>query len=78
MKLIFFILTINMHLQDQSFFRDNEEYLWPKKFKQDFNEDMKYWVLHGNTNGTIYYNWNLQKYRIDRENGRWDRYCGAV
>ena len=39
---------------------------------------MKYWVLHGNTTGTIYYNWDLKKYRIDRENGRWDRYCGAI
>ena len=40
---------------------------------------MTYPVLgHGETSGTIYYNWPTKSYRIDRKNGKWDRYCGSV
>jgi len=30
------------------------------------------------TTGEFYYNWILKKYRVDRENGKFDRYCGSV
>ena len=78
MKFQLFILLLNLVALNQQTNLSTGEYMWPKKFKQEFCEDMKYWVLHGSTSGTLYYNWDLQKYRIDRENGRWDRYCGAV
>ena len=30
------------------------------------------------TTGKIYYNYNLKKYRLDRANGKYDRYCGSA
>ena len=32
----------------------------------------------GSTTGTLYYDVNKNSYRVDRENGRYDRYCGTV
>ena len=52
---------------------------WPDKFSASFTETMKYPIVgSGNTSGNFYYNMNIQKYRVDRENGKWDRYCGSV
>jgi hypothetical protein len=50
----------------------------PKKFKQTFTENQKLLVWSGNTSGTLYYNWEKQLYRIDRDNGKFDRYCGTI
>ena len=30
------------------------------------------------TTGTFYYDANTARYRVDREDGKWDRYCGSV
>ena len=30
------------------------------------------------TSGTLFYDFTDKTYRIDRENGKWDRYCGTV
>jgi len=51
--------------------------LWPDKFMQTFNETFKYpGSASHSTTGTFYYNWSNRTYRVDRENGRHDRYCG--
>ena len=51
--------------------------VWPDKFQQDFTETFYYPILGThNTSGTYYYDWQNLRYRIDRENGRYDRYCG--
>ena len=50
---------------------------WPDVFQQDFKEKFYYPVLGTAwTKGTIYYDWPGRRYRLDRENGRYDRYCG--
>jgi len=51
--------------------------VWPDKFEQKFSESF-YYPLVGthNTTGTYYYDWIGRRYRIDRANGRYDRYCG--
>ena len=52
--------------------------VWPNKFSQDFEEDLKYPVLGTQkTSGTIHYDYTSKRYRIDRVNGHYDRYCGA-
>ena len=53
--------------------------VWANKFSQSFNEEMKYPIIgKGHTKGQFYYNWLTKQYRVDRDNGKWDRYCGSV
>merc|ERR1712226_43681 len=53
------------------------EPIWPDKFQVDFTETFWYPALGShNTSGQYYYDWANRRYRIDRENGRYDRYCG--
>ena len=48
------------------------------KFSQTFKENMTYPVVGtGSTVGTYYYNYDKKLTRIDRDNGKWDRYCGS-
>jgi hypothetical protein len=55
----------------------NEFPRWPDLFKQSFNETFKYpGGKEHYTTGTFYYNWEDRTYRVDRDNGRYDRYCG--
>ena len=51
--------------------------MWPNTFWQPFNETTSYPLIgtHANT-GSFYYDWTTKAYRIDRNNGRYDRYCG--
>jgi hypothetical protein len=50
---------------------------WPDTFRQTFNETFKYpGGKDHTTQGTFYYNWVNKTYRVDRDNGRYDRYCG--
>lgn len=50
---------------------------YPDTFTQSFSEIFSYPVLGNHTTtGTFYYDWTTQRYRIDRANGRYDRYCG--
>ena len=52
---------------------------WPSRFSQTFNEDLTYPIFGtGKTNGTLYYDWEAKRYRVDRDNGKWDRYCGTI
>lgn len=49
--------------------------VWPMQFAQTFNETTK--ILTTNTmTGTMYYDAANNRERVDRDNGRWDRYCG--
>lgn len=56
---IFFILITVMMAQPE----------FPNKFTQKFHETFSYFLLKRETEGTYYYNYDLKKYRIDRENG---------
>lgn len=51
--------------------------LWPNTFQQNFTETFYYPVIGTHyTRGTYYYDFTNKRYRIDRVNGRYDRYCG--
>ena len=50
--------------------------LWPNQFTQTFNETTSLFIGSHHTTGTYYYDWTNRKYRVDRANGRNDRYCG--
>jgi hypothetical protein len=53
--------------------------IWPDQFEQTFEETLKYPVLGSHsTNGKFFYDWTNKRYRVDRENGHYDRYCGSV
>ena len=53
--------------------------VWPNQWQEDFTETLSYSVIgSGTTTGSYYYDWTNQKYRVDRANGKWDRYCGSV
>jgi len=30
------------------------------------------------TTGSFFYDWTNVRYRVDRADGKWDRYCGSV
>ena len=51
---------------------------WPLKFQQDFTEKMNYLITSGTTKGKIYYDFKNLKYRLDREDGKYDHYCGTI
>jgi len=51
--------------------------VWPKVFSQEFNETFYYpFIGKHYTKGTYYYDFPNKRYRVDRDNGRFDRYCG--
>jgi hypothetical protein len=52
--------------------------VWPDKFYQEFTEDTSYFFIKGHTQGKFYYDYQTRRYRIDREDGKYDRYCGTV
>jgi hypothetical protein len=53
--------------------------VWPEQFEQNFEETLKYPVLGSHeTSGKFYYDWTNKRYRVDRDNGHYDRYCGSV
>lgn len=70
-KLLIFISLVSLTISE-----DGPS--WPNLFQQDFSEKMIYSIFKGTTNGTIYYDFQNLRYRIDRENGKFDRYCGSV
>lgn len=51
---------------------------WANKFTQKISEKIKYTVFSKSVETTIYYDWDSKRYRIDRNNGSFDRYCGTV
>lgn len=49
---------------------------WPNQFEQSFDQTFWYPIIGSQkTTGKIYYDWTNQRYRIDRANGHYDRYC---
>jgi hypothetical protein len=53
--------------------------VWPDQFEQSFTETFTYPVIGSSqTKGKFYYDWINKRYRVDRENGKYDRYCGTV
>lgn len=50
---------------------------WPDTFQIDFSEELYLPALGTHkTTGKYSYDYPSGKYRIDRENGHYDRYCG--
>jgi hypothetical protein len=57
----------------------NEAPVWANQFEQEFEETLTYPLIGSSkTKGKIFYDWTNKRYRIDRDNGKWDRYCGSV
>ena len=54
-----------------------EDPKWPETFTADFREEFDYTLLKRETTGTIFFDFPSRRYKISRENGHWDRYCGA-
>ena len=53
--------------------------VWPNQFEQEFSETLTYPLIGSSqTKGKFFYDWTNKRYRIDRDNGKWDRYCGSV
>lgn len=51
--------------------------LWPDVFWQNFTEITYYPNVGTHQNsGAFYYNYSMPAYRIDRDNGKYDRFCG--
>ena len=52
---------------------------WAHQYTADFTEDM-YLPIRGHqlTTGKWYYDWTNQKFRVDRDDGANDRYCGLT
>mgnify|MGYP001224405075 CR=1 FL=1 len=60
-------------------FADPKPPVWPNEWQAEFRELSTYPLIGGmNTTGTFYYDWINKRYRIDRANGKFDRYCGSV
>ena len=52
--------------------------IWPNQFEQSFTETFTYPVIgSSSTKGKFYYDFLNKRYRIDRDNGKWDRYCAT-
>ena len=53
--------------------------VWPNQFEQTFNETFTYPVLgSSSTSGKFFYDFLNKRYRVDRLDGKWDRYCVIV
>ena len=49
---------------------------WPVKFMENFEEEFNYKIFSAiKTKGTFYYDAASNRYRVNRENGKGDRYC---
>jgi hypothetical protein len=53
--------------------------VWPDQFEQTFEETFTYPILGSDkTKGKFFYDWVNKKYRVDIDNGHYDRYCGTI
>ena len=51
--------------------------IWPKVWSANFSESTSLPVIgNHSTNGAFYYDAPSETYRVDRQNGRYERYCG--
>ena len=77
MKICFVILTFAC----LSFINASEDPtppVWPNQFEQTFSEQFVYGFLKGTTKGRFFYDYTNRTYRVDRDNGKYDRYCGTI
>jgi hypothetical protein len=52
---------------------------WPDKFKSSFTEKIYFPILGTRTTqGTWYYSFGTKNFRVDRDDGSRDRYCGLI
>ena len=49
---------------------------WPHQWSSEFTEVMKLPYGSGSSNGKWWYDWNTKQFRVDRMDGKYDRYCG--
>ena len=74
MKLVFALLAV---LAIAAMAEDPQTPMWPTKFTEDFTESFTYPVIGTHkTQGSFYYDFSTNRYRVSRDNGRYDRYCG--
>jgi hypothetical protein len=80
MKTILILSLVLLSVSCQSNVNGNDQPpVWPERFEQTFNETFSYPLLgSSSTTGKFFYDWKNRRYRIDRANGKWDRYCGPV
>ena len=72
-------ILINVTSANKTQTTDEQPPVWPNQFEQEFVETMTYPVLGtSKTSGKFFYDWSNKRYRVDREDGKWDRYCGSV
>jgi len=75
--IIVLISSTNCKLEENS--NNDSPPVWPDQFEQEFTETLTYPLIGpSKTKGKFFYDWTNKRYRIDRENGKWDRYCGSV
>ena len=72
MKVVLLFALVTLGIQNQN------PPKFPDRFSQKINETFKYGFISATTEAQIYYDWNSKRYRLDRKNGKWDRYCGTV
>jgi len=52
---------------------------WANQWQANFHEEINDGIFgKGSTTGTLYFDWTNNLSRVDRTNGRKDRYCGTV
>ena len=79
MKIQYFFLILSLIFVCVSATTDSTPPVWPNTFEQTFVETFSYPVLGSSTTtGKFFYDFPNRRYRIDRVNGKWDRYCGPV
>lgn len=52
--------------------------VWPPRFQIDFDEETYFGLFTLRTGGRFWLDFGLRRQRMDRENGRGDRYCGSA
>jgi hypothetical protein len=78
LKICLLIATITI-LTTFAVCADNEAPVWPNQFEQSFSETFTYPLVGtSQTKGKMFYDFLNKRYRIDRDNGQYDRYCGTV
>jgi hypothetical protein len=79
---ILIMLHSSLCLADNTLSQTNEDPVpkpWKSKWKSDFTEIIKFPLLGTKTvKGTWYYNSETESFRVDRDDGSRDRYCGLI
>lgn len=74
-----YILIISIACLTLSKAQDPKAPVWENQFEADFHENFKYPIIgSSSTEGKFFYDFTNKRYRVDRENGKYDRYCGSV